>query len=499
MYLGIDCGTQSTKALLWCPERGVTFRASVRYGLIEGLPAGHKEQHPQTWIEALEGCLSALVAAGAQLGAVRGIGVSGQQHGAVVLDDADEPIRAAKLWCDTSTQTQCDAIVAAAGGVESYRAAIGNDLVTGFTASKIRWLRDVEPAHYRRVASVLLPHDWLNFELTGRKTTDAGDASGTGYFDVRNRAWSDAVLAWLDPDRDLRPALPEVVPAGQPAGMLRSSLARTWGMRPDVVVSSGSGDNMMAALGAGCVRPGRVVMSLGTSGTVFACAPTPVIDPAGEISAFCDATGHWLPLGCTMNVTVATEMVRQVTMGGVDLPAFEAAVASVPPGSDGLMLLPYLEGERLPNLPDGTGVYLGMRPATASPAHMARAAMEGATIGLNRALTALVRLLPAAPEQIVLLGGGAGSETWRQIVADVTELPVVRPTAEEGPALGAALQAAWTHLGGGIESICADAVGIDETSRRTPVRSYAAHREAFEMASDALTERGFFAAHRRLL
>ena len=499
MYLGIDCGTQSTKALVWDPDAGIVGRAAVPYGLIPDLPAGHKEQHPRTWVEALLGCVQQLPQAGINLGSIRAIGVSGQQHGAVVLDKADEPIRPAKLWCDTSTQAECDAIVAAAGGVDAYQAEIGNTLPAGFTASKLLWLRRHEPENYARIRWVLLPHDWLNFQLTGQKTAEAGDASGTGYFRVRQRTWSDAALAWIDPDRDLRPLLPTLIGSQDASGTLRPALARSWNMRPDVVVASGSGDNMMAALGAGCVRPGRVVMSLGTSGTVFACSPAPAIDPGGDIAAYCDATGRWLPLGCTMSVTVATEMIRSAFLPGADHAAYDAAVESVPPGADGLILVPFLEGERLPNVPDGTGVLVGLRPSTATPAHLARAAMEGVTFGLNHALASLTLVLSSPPSELVLLGGGAKSPVWRQIVSDVTELPVVCPAVAEGPAFGAALQAAWAHLGGDVASICDHAVTLDEATRCEPMRSYSDQASVYAAAVDSLRSGEVFPAHRQLI
>lgn len=506
MYLGIDCGTQSTKLLVWDPDTGVVGSASSPYGLIDGLPPGHKEQHPRTWLDALQDCLQQLEAADVDVHHVRGIGVSGQQHGAVFLDEADEPLRAAKLWCDTSTEAECAAIVAAAGGLASYQAEIGNALPPGFTAGKLRWLRDREPRRYRRLRSVLLPHDWLNFELTGRKTAEAGDASGTGYFRVRERTWSQRALAWIDPDRDLSAALPELIASHEPAGTLRPALARAWGMRPDVVVSSGSGDNMMAAIGAGCVGAGRVVMSLGTSGTVFACAPAPAVDPAGEVAAFCDGTGRWLPLGCTMHVTVATEMVRKQLFGPADSgnpevthEALEAAIRAVPPGCDGLILLPWLEGERLPNVPDATGAYLGVRPATATPSHFARAAMEGATLGLEQALEQLVSLLDTAPTELILMGGGARSAVWRQIVADITQLSVVCPSTEEGPALGAAIQAAWCHLGGDIADFTDAAIQYDPDSRATPKHDYTEVRAVYRAAATALRSGDFFPRHRQLI
>ena len=241
---------------------------------------------------------------------MRASGISGQQHGLVVLDAAHEPVRASKLWCDTSTEPQCRRIMEAAGGPAAYQKEIGNGLPPGFTASKILWLKENEPENYRRVRHILLPHDYLNFYLTGEMVAESGDASGTGYFRVREREWSKAALSWIDPGRDLLSCIPRLIPSSAPAGQLRGELQHRWGMSSKVVVSSGGGDNMMGAIGSGNVKPGMVTVSLGTSGTLYSYSASPVVDPKAEIAAFCDSTGGWLPLVCTMNVTVATEMVR---------------------------------------------------------------------------------------------------------------------------------------------------------------------------------------------
>jgi len=440
LVLGIDSGTQSTKALVVEVRTGrVVGEGSAHYGLIAGLPPGAKEQHPQTWREAtVRACRAALRSAKARAGEVVAMGVSGQQHGFVPLDSAGEVIRPAKLWCDTSTAAECAEITAALGGPKPTLRRLGNAVVPGFTAGKILWLKKHEPKNFQRLATVLLPHDYLNFWLTGARTMEYGDASGTALLDVRRRRWSAEALAAID--EGLAAALPELSPSDSPAGQLTPESARELGLSPGVLVSAGGGDNMMGAIGTGNTREGVVTASFGTSGTIYACASQPVVDPEGEIAAFCDSTNRWLPLLCTMNVTVATEMVRQDF--GMDHATFERTAAKAPAGSDGLLLLPYLEGERTPNVPDGSGVFLGVRPATFTAAHFARAAMEGVTLGMNYGLRRLAALGVRAT-QVRATGGGARSRLWRQIMADVFNAEVVTLQVAEGAAFGAALQALW--------------------------------------------------------
>jgi xylulokinase len=292
--------------------------------------------------------------------------------------------------------------------------------------------------------------------------------------------------------------LPPLEPSDAPCGTLQELLRLRWKLPEGVVVSAGGGDNMMGAIGTGNVRAGVVTCSLGTSGTIYACSDTPVSDPGGDIAAFCDSTGKWLPLVCTMNVTVATEMVRQ--RFGLDHGAASQAAASVAPGSDGLMLVPFFEGERTPNCPDGTGVFFGIRPATFDAPHMMRAAMEGATLGLNYGFARL-RELGVRPSEVRLTGGGAKSAVWRQILADVFNVPVVCLKIEEGAALGAALQAMWAAEGGEIASLAEQALQPDETTRAVPDAARAAlYRESqvlFNRLAGDLRES--FAMHRGML
>jgi xylulokinase len=440
LIIGVDSGTQSTKALVVDAQTGkVLASAAQAYDLIPHLPPGAKEQHPQTWRDATASAIrQALRQARAVASEVKAIGVSGQQHGFVPLDSKGEVIRPAKLWCDTSTMAECDEITAKLGGPKLTIKALGNTVLPGFTAPKILWLKKHEPKHYQQLATVLLPHDYLNFWLTGERVMEYGDASGTALLDVRKRKWSQDALDAIDPE--LAGKLPQLISSDKPAGKLQSAAARMLDLNTDVLVSAGGGDNMMGAIGTGNVNAGVITASFGTSGTIYACSEKPVVDPKGEIAAFCDSTNRWLPLLCTMNVTTATEMVRNNL--GWTHEKFSGTVARVPAGSGGLLLLPYLEGERTPNVPAGTGVWLGVNQKTYSPENIARAAMEGVTMGMNYGLRRLAQL-GVKPTQIRATGGGAKSKAWRQIMADVFNTEVVTLKVGEGAAYGAALQALW--------------------------------------------------------
>jgi xylulokinase len=317
-----------------------------------------------------------------------------------------------------------------------------------------------------------------------------GDASGTALLNVRTRVWDHELLACIDPD--LAGKMPPVGSSRIPIGHLRPELAARWWLPDGVVISAGGGDNMMGAIGTANVGDGCVTASLGTSGTLYACSPQPVVDPQGEIAGFCDSTDAWLPLLCTMNVTVATEAVR--ALFGWSHPVFEAAVASAPVGSDGLLFLPYLQGERTPNLPGASGVLHGMTVRNMQPSHLARAAVEGVTLGLAYGLERL-RALGIATTAIRLTGGGSKSAAWRQVCADVFNCPVVTLAEAEGAALGAAIQAlASVQTEKTVNDWARALVKINEAERTEPradaARAYAAIRERHA----ALT-RGLAAQH----
>ncbi len=500
LVIGIDSGTQSTKALVVDAQSGkVLGSGQAGYDLIPNLPPGHKEQHPKDWISATTKAIkAALKAAKASASEVKAIGVSGQQHGFVPLDKDGQVIRAAKLWCDTSTAKECEEIMAKLGGYQATIKKQGLAVLPGFTAPKILWLKKHEPKNFAKLAMVLLPHDYLNYWLTGQAVMEYGDASGTALLDVRKRKWCDATLKAID--TDLIEKLPPLITSDQPAGSLQASTAKALGLSTDVLVSAGGGDNMMGAIGTGNTRQGVITASFGTSGTIYACSEKPVVDPKGEIAAFCDSTNRWLPLLCTMNVTVATELLRHDFK--MDVKTFDAQVAKAKPGALGLMLLPYLEGERTPNVPDGTGVYLGVRAQTFNTECFARATMEGVTLGMNYGLNRLAEL-GVKPTQIRATGGGAKSKIWRQIMADVFNAEVVTLQVSEGAAYGAALQALWSwrlQQGEkvGISDVTDTFVKVNKAETATPNKKNVAIYRELQALQDELsrTLRPLFARHR---
>ncbi len=503
LLIGIDSGTQSTKALVVDSRDGkVLASASQEYDLLPDLPPGAKEQHPHIWRDATASTIRrALRQAKAASGEVKAIGVSGQQHGFVPLDKKNEVIRPAKLWCDTSTIAECDEITARLGGMKKTIRLLGNAVLPGFTASKILWLKNHEPKNFERLSSVLLPHDYLNFWLTGDKTMEYGDASGTALLDVRKRKWASAVLEAIDPA--LPAKLPPLISSDKPAGALQTSTAKLLDLNPGILVSAGGGDNMMGAIGTGNTREGVITASFGTSGTIYACAEKPVVDPEGEIAAFCDSTNRWLPLLCTMNVTVATEMVREDF--GWSHEKYAAESNRIPAGSNGLLLLPYFEGERTPNVPEGTGVWFGVNKKTFEAGHFARAAMEGVTLGMNYGLRRLAEL-GVRPKQIRATGGGAKSKIWRQIMADVFNTQVVTLKVSEGAAYGAALQALWCwRLSRGekvtIHEITDRFVELNKTETAEPEARNASIYQELQGLQDemSLALRAAFAKHRQFV
>jgi xylulokinase len=501
LFIGIDSGTQSTKAIvLDLEQKKVVAEARAPHTLISGLPPGHMEQHPQEWTAALDTVI-AEVASKVDRSQVRGIGVSGQQHGFVPLDEQGGVIRPAKLWCDTSTVAECAALTRKFGGDKAVLKQVGLRFLPGFTAPKILWMKKHEPKNYRRLRHVLLPHDYLNFHLTGNYFMEHGDASGTALMDVRRRVWSKAAINAID--RNLADWLPELSASHEAAGLLRPELAAKYGFSGEVLVSAGGGDNMMGAIGTGNVDQGVITASFGTSGTIYATSKKPVVDPDGEIAAFCSSTGAWLPLLCTMNVTTVTEHFRRLF--SLDVRSFDTLAASAPAGAGGLLLLPYLEGERTPSVPQGSGVFLGLNSKTIQASHVARASLEGVTLGMNYGLRRLAALGVKARE-IRVTGGGAKSPVWRQIMADVFGVPVVAMVEDEGAALGGALQAAWCRArkegraSAKIGDFTSGIVALDEATRCLPDRARAAHYRKLQALQDklSLSLREIFELQRKL-
>jgi len=427
LVAGIDSSTQSTKVLLCRAEDGV---------IVGSASAPHPdgtECHPDRWWEALS------TAGRDLLERADAVGVAAQQHGMVVLDSDGQVIRPAMLWNDVKSAPQAAELVTEFGGPAEWAARTGSVPTMSFTVTKLRWLAEREPANAARVHRVLLPHDWLTWRLAGggaggnsaaEPVTDRGDASGTGYF-------SPADSAWL-PDYAKR-ALGRPVAVPRVAGPAEVVGQTSWG----AAISAGTGDNMGAALGMG-LADGDVAVSIGTSGTAYAVTGVPSADPSGMVSGFADATGRFLPLACTLNAARVLDVTAR--MLGTDVAGLADLALKASPGADGLVLLPYLDGERTPNRPNANGVLRGLTTSNATPENLARAAVEAVLCSLADAVDAL-RPCGITPGRILLTGGAAKSRAVREIAPTIFGLPVVIPEAAEYVALGGARQAAWALAG----------------------------------------------------
>ena len=484
LFLGIDCGTQGTKAIILDAISGqVLGQGAAAHTMISGAN-GRREQDTQQWLEAFTlATRQALMAANVDGQSILGIGVSGQQHGLVLLDDQGEVLRPAKLWCDTETSAENDRLLTHLGGEKGSLERLGVVIAPGYTVSKLLWTKEQHPVVFSRIARILLPHDYLNFWLTGRACSEYGDASGTGYFNVRTRQWDLQLLRDIDASGRLQAALPELIDAHQSVGTILPAIAEHLGINPDALVSSGGGDNMMGAIGTGNIQPGAITMSLGSSGTVYAYSEVPKVSPDASVATFCSSSGGWLPLICTMNLTNATGAIRELF--DLDLQQFNDLVAQAPIGADGVSMLPFLNGERVPALPHATGSLHGLTLDNLTQANLCRAAVEGTTFGLRYGLD-LLRHNGLQSRSICLIGGGSKSAVWRQIVADIMNTPVICTEQSEAAALGAAIQAAWCKSWSNghedtLADLCQRCVKLDSSSETLPIAAnVAAFQQAYE-------------------
>ncbi|NWB83871.1 xylulokinase [Pseudomonas gingeri] len=469
LYLGIDCGTQGTKAIVLDSVSGqVLGQGSAPHTMISGAN-GRREQDTGQWLDAfVQSTREALAAASVDGQAILAIGVSGQQHGLVLLDEQGQVLRPAKLWCDTETTPENQRLLEQLGGEQGSLERLGLVIAPGYTVSKLLWTQEQHPHLFARIAHILLPHDYLNYWLTGRSCAEYGDASGSGYFDVRKRCWDLPLLHEIDPSGRLQAVLPELIEAHQPVGRILPEIAGLLGINPNALVSSGGGDNMMGAIGTGNIQAGIITMSLGSSGTVYAYADQPLISPHASVAAFCSSSGGWLPLICTMNLTNATGAVRELFNLGLD--DFNARVEQAPIGAEGVSMLPFLNGERVPALPQATGSLSGLTLTNLTQANLCRAVVEGTTFGLRYGLD-LLREAGLRSHGIRLTGGGSKSPVWRQMVADIMDTPVVCTRQSEAAALGAAIQAAWCESAGvqNLAELCERCVSLDLTSETRPI------------------------------
>jgi xylulokinase len=462
LVAGVDSSTQSCKVVVCDAESGELLRSGHAPH-----PEG-TEVHPDAWWNALQ---EAIVAAGG-LDDVEAVAVGGQQHGMVCLDSAGAVVRPALLWNDTRSAQAALDLTAELGGPGPWVEAVGLVPVASFTVTKLRWLRDHEPENAARTAAVCLPHDWLTWKLsglpgtTGRDlddlVTDRGDASGTGYWSPAHGEYRRDLLE-LGLGHDA--ILPGVLGPAEVAGRLPGG----------ALLGPGTGDNAAAALGLGAVA-GDVVLSIGTSGVACAVADHPVGDVSGAVAGFADATGRFLPLVATLNAARVLDAAGRLL--GVDHAGLSDLALDAPAGADGLVLVPYLEGERTPNKPDATGAIHGLRLETANPSYLARASVEGMLCGLADAVDA-VRALGTPVERIIMVGGAARSRAVREIASAVLGLPVTVPQPGEYVARGAARQAAWVLAGSAEPPVWPLADVVETRADPTPAvrERYAAVRD----------------------
>ena len=451
--LGIDVGTSSTKTVLFDSEGKVIASSSREYPLY--MPQnGWAEQDPLDWWRATQDTIKEAVKVSlVNSSDIVGIGISGQMHGVVMLDETGEVIRRSIIWCDQRTKKQCDEINALVGK-ERHIEIAANPPLTGFSASKILWVRENEKDNYERCRQILLPKDFIRYKLTGVFATEVSDASGTGLLDVRNRCWSEEILEKLEIDRNL---LPKVYESPEVTGYITGDVARLTGLKEGTLVVGGAGDNAAAAVGTGVVTDGKAFTTIGTSGVVFAHTSKLAIDPKGRVHTFCHAVpGAWHVMGVTQAAGLSLKWFKDNFLQNIqeeakqkDLETYtliNEMIDKTPIGANKLIYLPYLNGERTPHLDsECRGVFFGMT-ASHTQSDFARAVMEGVTYSLKDCLE-IILSMGYKVDEMMACGGGGNSEVWRQMISDVFRCKVQTTTSTEGPALGVAILAG---VGAGI-------------------------------------------------
>ena len=499
LFAGIDSSTQSTKLVVVDDSKQqMIYRDSVNYdedlpeygtrnGVAQGLEPGASESEPAMWIRALDILLQRLQQSGLAVADICSISVSGQQHGLVTLDEQGQLTRKrSKLWNDFSTEEECRLLTEACGGVDAMITEVGNSQRTGYTAAKIFHMARHEAEAFAKTATFFLVHNYINFYLTGGvRVMEPGDTSGMALWNPATGQWSDKVMKAISPD--LKNKIPPLRPADASIGVISKDLVQRIGFNPACRIDAGSGDNMYGAIGTGNVMPGIVTVSLGTSGTAYTCLEKAYVDPAGEIAAFCDSTGRYLPLLCVSNLANGyNALLKHFALSHDD---FNAIVAQSKPGHQGRLLIPWYVGERTPDVPIGSPVYFGFDIADFTRENLCRAVLEGHILNLYDGF----RKMPIQAKEIRLTGGLAQSPAWCQTIADIFEAETV-PVEGEGAALGAALHAAWVYRKEagekiGLTDLVKPYVIMREEKRCRPNREHVALHRVQKEAYRALSER----------
>ncbi|MEO6058877.1 MAG: xylulokinase [Candidatus Limnocylindria bacterium] len=478
--LGIDSSTTATKAVLVAEDGTVRGIGVAEYGFSTPRPLW-SEQEPGLWwdgtVEAIRSVLDSTGVGGEDIAAV---GLTGQMHGAVLLDRAGAVLRPAILWNDQRTAAECD-LIRELVGAERLIAITGNDALTGFTAPKLMWVREHEPDVWSQIAHVLLPKDYVRLQLTGEYAVDKADGAGTLLFDLAARDWSSEILSALEIERAWMPTTWE---GPQITGSVTEEAAAATGLQPGTPVVAGAGDQAANAVGVGAVGQGTMALSLGTSGVIFAATDRPIYEPRGRVHAFCHAVpDRWHMMSVMLSAAGSLRWFRDALAPGVDYADLVAEAGGVPAGSDGLWFLPYLTGERSPHPdPQARGAFIGLTLAH-DRRHMTRAVLEGVAFGLRDGLDLMISAGMPRPGQIRASGGGTASPLWRQILADVLDAEIATVNTSEGAAYGAALLAA---VGAGwfasVEATCAALVTA--TLAASPGQDAAGYAEAHAVYRD---------------
>lgn len=482
--IGVDLGTSGTKTVLFAEDGTVAASCTIEYPLYQP-QNGWAEQNPLDWWNAVCGTTKAVIAkAGISASEIKGVGLSGQMHGLVMLDKSGNVLRKSIIWCDQRTAKECEEITQKVGA-ENLIKITANPALTGFTASKIMWVKNNEPEIYEKCAHILLPKDFIRYKLTGEFATEVSDASGMQLLDVPNRKWSDQVLDALQIDKSL---LGKVYESPEITGKVTKAASDLTGLAEGTAVVGGAGDNAAAAVGTGTVQDGRAFTTIGTSGVVFAHTSKLSIDPKGRVHTFCCAVpGAWHVMGVTQGAGLSLKWFRDnfcheemIAAAGMKKDPYflmDKQAEEIPIGSDRLLYLPYLMGERTPHLdPNCRGVFFGLS-AMHTRQHLLRAVMEGVTFS-QRDSVEVLREMGVSINEMLACGGGGSSPLWRQMLADVYGCPVKTVVSKEGPALGVAILAgAGTGVYSSVQDGCAAVIKTNPP--QNPISQNSAEYEKF--------------------
>lgn len=482
--IGVDLGTSGTKTVLFAEDGTVAASCTIEYPLYQP-QNGWAEQDPLDWWNAVCGTTKAVIAkAGISASEIKGVGLSGQMHGLVMLDKSGNVLRKSIIWCDQRTAKECEEITQKVGA-ENLIKITANPALTGFTASKIMWVKNNEPEIYEKCAHILLPKDFIRYKLTGEFATEVSDASGMQLLDVPNRKWSDQVLDALQIEKSL---LGKVYESPEITGKVTKAASDLTGLAEGTAVVGGAGDNAAAAVGTGTVQDGRAFTTIGTSGVVFAHTSKLSIDPKGRVHTFCCAVpGAWHVMGVTQGAGLSLKWFRDnfcheemIAAAGMKKDPYflmDKQAEEIPIGSDRLLYLPYLMGERTPHLdPNCRGVFFGLS-AMHTRQHLLRAVMEGVTFS-QRDSVEVLREMGVSINEMLACGGGGSSPLWRQMLADVYGCPVKTVVSKEGPALGVAILAgAGTGVYSSVQDGCAAVIKTNPP--QNPISQNSAEYEKF--------------------